>query len=116
LKDISENDLNSEEEPNSFTRAITFSLMIRASSGPTPATCWPCAKALFWVMTVTTKTIEAFKKNGFKVIKVKDLLQKFENDELDPKTMKDTLILMPSAELSTGTWWFPLYEYAFAKG
>lgn len=46
------------------------------------------------------KTIESFKKNGFQVIKVKDLLKKFENDELDPQTMKDTLILMPSAELS----------------
>jgi arginine deiminase len=46
------------------------------------------------------KTIAAFKKNGFQAIKVKDLLRKFENDELDPQTMKDTLILMPSAELS----------------
>jgi arginine deiminase len=46
------------------------------------------------------KTIEAFKKNGFQVIKVKDLLRKFEADEIDPQTMKDTLILMPSAELS----------------
>jgi arginine deiminase len=46
------------------------------------------------------KTIEAFKKNGFQAIKVKDLLRKFEADELDPQTMKDTLILMPSAELS----------------
>jgi arginine deiminase len=47
-----------------------------------------------------TKTVEAFKKSGFKVIKVADLLQKFERDELDPQTMKDTLVLMPSAELS----------------
>jgi len=46
------------------------------------------------------KTIEAFKKNGFKVIRVKELLKKFEESELDPKTIKDTLILMPSAELS----------------
>jgi len=46
------------------------------------------------------KTIEAFKQNGFTIIKVKDLLQKFEDNELDPETMKDTLILMPSAELS----------------
>jgi arginine deiminase len=46
------------------------------------------------------KTIEAFKKNGFSVIKVKELLRKFENDELNPQQMKDTLILMPSAELS----------------
>jgi arginine deiminase len=47
-----------------------------------------------------TKTIEAFKKNGFKVTKVADLLQKFEHDGLDPQSMNDTLILMPSAELS----------------
>ena len=31
---------------------------------------------------------------------VADLLEKFENSELDPHDMKDTLILMPSSELS----------------
>ncbi|MBD1362196.1 amidinotransferase [Mucilaginibacter sp. ZT4R22] len=46
------------------------------------------------------KTVEAFKQSGFSIIKVKDLLQKFEDDELDPQSMTDTLILMPSAELS----------------
>jgi len=46
------------------------------------------------------KTVDAFKKQGFEIIRVADLLQKFENDELDPQKMKDTLILMPSAELS----------------
>jgi len=46
------------------------------------------------------KTVEAFKQNGFDVIKVKELIEKFENNEIDPQTMKDTLILMPSAELS----------------
>ncbi len=46
------------------------------------------------------KTVEAFKQRGFDVIKVSDLLQKFENDEINPQEMKDTLILMPSSELS----------------
>ncbi len=46
------------------------------------------------------KTVEAFKKKGFEVIKVAELLQKFENDELEPQSMKNTLILMPSSELS----------------
>jgi arginine deiminase len=46
------------------------------------------------------KTVEAFKHNGFDIIKVSDLLQKFENDELDPQKMENTLILMPSSELS----------------
>jgi arginine deiminase len=46
------------------------------------------------------KTVEAFKKQGFEAIKVADLLQKFENDELNPQKLKNTLILMPSSELS----------------
>jgi len=46
------------------------------------------------------KTVEAFKKKGFDVIKVGDLLQKFEKGEVEPQDMKDTLILMPSSELS----------------
>ncbi|PWK79328.1 arginine deiminase [Mucilaginibacter oryzae] len=46
------------------------------------------------------KTAEAFKEAGFNIIRVTDLLQKFENNELNPQDMKDTLILMPSAELS----------------
>jgi arginine deiminase len=46
------------------------------------------------------KTVEAFKKKGFEVIKVAELLQKFESNEIDPQEMKNTLILMPSSELS----------------
>lgn len=46
------------------------------------------------------KTTEAFRKAGFAIIHVKDLLPKLESGELNPETMTDTLILMPSAELS----------------
>ena len=46
------------------------------------------------------KTTEAFRKAGFTIIHVKELLPKLESGELDPATMTDTLILMPSAELS----------------
>jgi len=46
------------------------------------------------------KTIEAFKANGFKVVKVKDLINDLENGIVDADQIKDTLILMPSAELS----------------
>jgi arginine deiminase len=46
------------------------------------------------------KTIEAFRKAGFDVIGVKDLLDKFENGTASPDKLKDTFILMPSAELS----------------
>jgi len=46
------------------------------------------------------KTVAAFKQNNFNIIDVKELLQKLENNEIDAQQMKDTLILMPSAELS----------------
>ncbi len=46
------------------------------------------------------KTKEAFEKNGFAVINAPVLIDKLENGELNPDTIKDTLILMPSAELS----------------
>jgi arginine deiminase len=46
------------------------------------------------------KTVEAFENNGFEIIKVADLLRKLENGETTIETIKDTVILMPSAELS----------------
>jgi arginine deiminase len=46
------------------------------------------------------KTEEAFKENGFSSIHAHDLVAKLESGELNPETMTDTIILMPSAELS----------------
>ncbi|GAC1431672.1 MAG: arginine deiminase [Chitinophagaceae bacterium] len=46
------------------------------------------------------RTVEAFKENGFTVIHVHELIEKLEAGETAAATMKDTLILMPSAELS----------------
>ncbi len=46
------------------------------------------------------KTIEAFKENGFEVIHAHDLIRQLEDGSVKAEQMKDTLILMPSAELS----------------
>ncbi len=46
------------------------------------------------------KTTEAFKNAGFAIIHVKELLQQLEAGTVIIDTMKDSLILMPSAELS----------------
>lgn len=46
------------------------------------------------------KTLEAFKEAGFEAIKMEDLLQDFESGKRNPETMKDTFIMLPSAELS----------------
>ena len=46
------------------------------------------------------KTVEAFKANGFDVIAAAELIRQLENGETDPDQLENTLILMPSAELS----------------
>jgi arginine deiminase len=46
------------------------------------------------------KTIEAFRKNGFAVMHAHDLIRQLEGGNIKTEQIKDTLILMPSAELS----------------
>jgi arginine deiminase len=46
------------------------------------------------------KTTEAFRNAGFTIIGVKELLQQLENNSITIDQIKDTFILMPSAELS----------------
>lgn len=46
------------------------------------------------------KTLEAFKNEGFMAYKAVDLLEKLESGELSVETLKDTFIMLPSAELS----------------
>ena len=46
------------------------------------------------------KTIEAFKNAGFNIIHVKDLIQQLEEGIVNVEDISDTVILMPSAELS----------------
>jgi arginine deiminase len=46
------------------------------------------------------KTVEAFKENGFAVIEAEELIKGLENNSVLIDDLNDTLILMPSAELS----------------
>ncbi len=46
------------------------------------------------------KTIEAFRENGFNVIAAQDFIDQVESGQIDTATIKDTIITMPSAELS----------------
>ncbi len=46
------------------------------------------------------KTVEAFKKAGFTAITAEALLEDFENGISEPQSIQNTIILMPSAELS----------------
>lgn len=46
------------------------------------------------------KTVDAFREAGFSVIPVKELLEQLEQGTTSPADLEDTVILMPSAELS----------------
>lgn len=46
------------------------------------------------------KTTEAFRNAGFAIIHVKDLLEQLEKGTVTVESIRDTMILMPSAELS----------------
>jgi arginine deiminase len=46
------------------------------------------------------KTIAAFVQAGFKVAKVQDLILDLEEDRITCEAIQDTVIIMPSAELS----------------
>jgi arginine deiminase len=46
------------------------------------------------------KTTEAFRHAGFKIIHVIELLEELEAGKISTDTIENTLILMPSAELS----------------
>jgi arginine deiminase len=46
------------------------------------------------------KTLDAFREAGFQIIHAHDLIQQLESGKLNTEDLKDTLITMPSAELS----------------
>jgi arginine deiminase len=46
------------------------------------------------------KTVEAFKAGGFTVIHAEELIGQLEKGEVNPDNLENTIILMPSAELS----------------
>ncbi|HLZ86237.1 MAG TPA: arginine deiminase family protein, partial [Puia sp.] len=46
------------------------------------------------------KTVEAFRAHGFTIVHAKELIAGMEDGTIDPDQVENTLILMPSAELS----------------
>jgi arginine deiminase len=46
------------------------------------------------------KTVDAFKEHGFNIVQADELIHKIENGKMNPEEMEDTMILIPSAELS----------------
>ncbi|MFP5080134.1 arginine deiminase family protein [Pedobacter sp. JCM 36344] len=100
LDDISQTDLNSKE-PTKFIYSGNGTFPYDAREQWTDSCNLLALKeGVVLGYDRNDKTIEAFKDNGFAVVNVKDLINDLENGAVDAETIKDTLILMPSAELS----------------
>jgi len=100
LSDISENDLGSKKKTKFiYSGGDTFPYDAR-EQWTDSCNLLALKEGVVLGYDRNDKTVDAFKQQGFDVIQVADLLQKFENNELDPQEMKNTLILMPSSELS----------------
>ena len=100
LTDISENDLQSKEKTKFiYSGNDTFPFDAR-EQWTDSCNLLALREGVVLGYDRNDKTIAAFKQQGFDVVKVSNLIQKFENNEINPQDMKDTLILMPSSELS----------------
>lgn len=100
LNDISQNDLHSTE-PTKFIYSGNNTFPFDAREQWTDSCNLLALKeGVVLGYDRNDRTVEAFKQNGFSTIKVADLLQQLENNELNTEDIKDTLILMPSSELS----------------
>ena len=46
------------------------------------------------------KTVEAFREHGFNIVQAEELVNQLENNKTNPEEIENTMILIPSAELS----------------
>jgi len=100
LADISENDLKSEEKVEFIYSGNNEFPYDAREQWTDSCNLLALKEGVVLGYDRNDKTVEAFKEAGFKIIHAHDLVKKLEKGEADPRKMKDTLITMPSAELS----------------
>lgn len=100
LADISENDLNSEEKVKFIYSGNNEFPFDAREQWTDSCNLLALKEGVVLGYDRNDRTVDAFKENGFTVIHVHELIEKLEAGETDASRIKDTLILMPSAELS----------------
>lgn len=100
LADISENDLNCEEKVKFIYSGNNEFPFDAREQWTDSCNLLALKEGVVLGYDRNDRTVDAFRENGFTIIHVHDLIEKLEAGETDVAKMKDTLILMPSAELS----------------
>lgn len=100
LDDISQNDLNSSEKTQ-FIYSGNDSFPYDAREQWTDSCNLLAIKeGVVLGYDRNDKTVEAFKRHGFNIVYVKQLIKDLESETVNTEDITNTLILMPSAELS----------------
>lgn len=100
LKDISVNDLNSSEKTQFIYSGNNRFPYDAREQWTDSCNLLALKEGVVLGYDRNDKTTEAFKQHGFEVKYAKELVQQLESGAIDVNNIKDTLILMPSAELS----------------
>ncbi|WP_207532082.1 arginine deiminase family protein [Desertivirga arenae] len=100
LNDISQNDLNSDEETKFiYSGGKQFPYDVR-EQWTDSCNLLALKEGVVVGYDRNDHTIQAFREIGFKAIEVTELLEKLEKEELKPEEIENTFIMIPSAELS----------------
>ena len=100
LADISKNDLDSEEKTQFIYSGNNEFPFDAREQWTDSCNLLALKEGVVLGYDRNDKTMEAFKEAGFAVIHAHDLIPKLESGEITIKDMENTLITMPSAELS----------------
>ena len=100
LQDVSKNDLKSEEKTRFIYSGNNEFPYDAREQWTDSCNLLALKEGVILGYDRNDKTVEAFRENGFSIIHAADLLKKLENEEISTDDIQDTLVLMPSAELS----------------
>ncbi|MDB5119952.1 MAG: arcA [Sphingobacteriales bacterium] len=100
LNDVSRNDLNSEEETEFIYSGNNVFPYDAREQWTDSCNLLALKEGVVLGYDRNDKTVEGFVEAGFNIINASELVNRLENDELNVNDIENTLILMPSAELS----------------
>lgn len=100
LHDVSKNDLQSKEETQFIYSGNNIFPYDSREQWTDSCNLLALKEGVVLGYDRNDKTIKAFLDKGFEVKKVSEMLEAFETDKLNTQEIKNTLILLPSAELS----------------
>ncbi len=100
LTDISENDMGSEEKVKFIYSGNNEFPFDAREQWTDSCNLLALKEGVVLGYDRNDKTVEAFKENGFNILKAEELIDQLENGTTNIEDIEDSLILMPSAELS----------------